>query len=136
MKLLLFYTPEWWYKTASKTLEQVPDIEIEESIRDAVTVFFHCEAEDEARFSGVCEKFVKNVKWLAGKFGTKNIVLHSFNHLSASKSSPEFARQLLNEVIIRLERTGYTVMQTPFGYFNEFRMHVAGDSLAKVFKEF
>jgi len=79
---------------------------------------------------------VKNVKWLAGKFKSRNIVLHSFNHLSSSKSSPDFAKRLLDDVIIRLERTGYTVMQTPFGYFHEFRMHVAGDSLAKVFKEF
>jgi len=36
----------------------------------------------------------------------------------------------------RLQRTGYEVIVTPFGYFNEFKMHVAGDSLAKVFKEF
>jgi len=26
-------------------------------------------------------------------------------------------------------------MCTPFGYFNEFKMHVGGESLAKVFKE-
>ena len=136
MKLLMFYTPEWWYKTASKTIATAPDVEIEESMRDAATIFFHCESGDEERFDGVCEKFVKNVKWLAGKFGARNIVLHSFNHLSSSKASPDFARQLLDEVIIRLERTGFTVMHTPFGYFNEFRMHVAGDSLAKVFKEF
>jgi hypothetical protein len=136
MKLLMFYTREWWYKTASKTLETAPDIEIEESMPDAAVFFFHCEAEDEEKYGSVCEKFVKNVKWLAGKFSTKNVVLHSFNHLSSSKSSPEFAKQLLDEVIIKLERTGYTVMQTPFGYFNEFKMHVAGDSLAKVFKEF
>jgi hypothetical protein len=136
MKLLMFYTKEWWYKTASKTLETAPDIEIEESMADAVVFFFHCEAEDEEKYGSVCEKFVKNVKWLAGKFSTKNVVLHSFNHLSSSKSSPEFAKRLLDDVIIRLERTGHTVMQTPFGYFNEFKMHVAGDSLAKVFKEF
>lgn len=136
MKLLMFYTKEWWYKTASKTLETVPDIEIEESMPDAVVFFFHCETEDEEKYGSVCEKFVKNVKWLAGKFSTKNVVLHSFNHLSSSKASPEFAKRLLDDVIIKLERTGFTVMQTPFGYFNEFKMHVAGDSLAKVFKEF
>ena len=28
---------------------------------------------------------------LAGKFGTKNVVIHSFNHLSSSKASPEFS---------------------------------------------
>ena len=136
MKLLMFYTKEWWFKTASKTLENVPAGDKEEAMTDAVVIFFHCEAEDEAKYAGVVQKFVKNTKWLAGKFSAKNIVLHSFNHLSSSKSSPEFANTLLDEVRIRLENTGFTVMVTPFGYFNEFRMHVAGDSLAKVFKEF
>ncbi len=136
MKLLMFYTKEWWYKTASKTLEDAPDVEKEEGLENAVVIFFHCEAEDEGRYEGVVQKFAKNAKWIAGTFGTKNIVLHSFNHLSSSKSSPEFAQKLLGEVKQRLERTGYSVMATPFGYFNEFRMHVAGDSLAKVFKEF
>lgn len=136
MKLLLFYTTSWWYRTAQKSLEQVPDVQRAETADNAVVVFFHCEADDEGRFDPSVQKFVKNVKWLAGKFGTKNIVLHSFNHLSSSKSSPEFAQKVLGDVRERLERTGYAVMATPFGYFNEFRMHVAGDSLAKVFKEF
>ena len=136
MKLLMFYTKEWWYKTASRTLEDVPVEDKEESMTDAVVIFFHCEAEDEAKYGGVLQKFVKNTKWLAGKFNTKNIVLHSFNHLSLSKASPVFAQTLLGEVSQRLGNTGYNVMVTPFGYFNEFKMHVAGDSLAKVFKEF
>ncbi len=136
MKLLMFYTKEWWYKTASKTLPDAPDVDKEEKADHAVVIFFHCEAEDEDKYEGVVQKFAKNAKWIAGKFGTKNIVLHSFNHLSSSKSSPDFARKLLGEVLERLERTGYAVMTTPFGYFNEFRIHVAGDSLAKVFKEF
>ncbi len=92
--------------------------------------------EDEAKRDSVMQKFVKNIKWIAGKFNTKNVVLHSFNHLSSSKSTPEFAQSLLEEAIERLRRTGYEVMPTPFGYFNEFKIHVAGDSLAKVYKEF
>ncbi len=136
MKLLMFFAKEWWYKTASKTLPDVPEMDREESANNAVVIFFHSEAEDERRLKSVVEKFVKNAKWLAGKFDTKNIVLHSFNHLSLSKSSPEFARQMFDEVRQRLEKTGFKVMTTPFGYFNEFSIYVAGDSLAKVFKEF
>jgi hypothetical protein len=36
----------------------------------------------------------------------------------------------------KLQSAGYTVMCTPFGYFNEFLIYVGGESLAKVFKEF
>ena len=136
MKLVMFYVHEWWYKTASKSLPDMADAEREESLKNAAVIFYHSEAEDAEKKDSVLQKFVKNTKWIAGKFNTKNVVLHSFNHLSISKSSPEFAKSLLDEVVERLERTGYIVMTTPFGYFNEFKMHVAGDSLAKVFKEF
>ena len=135
MRLLMFYTEKWWYRTASKSLELEPDNEGEDALDNAVAIFWHAEAEDEERRKSVVQKFLKNVKWLAGKFGTKHVVLHSFNHLGMSKSSPGFARDVLEEVRSRLEGTGYTVLCTPFGYFNEFSMHVAGDSLAKVYKE-
>ena len=136
MKLLMFYGHEWWYRTAAKSLPEAPDVEKEETTREAVVIFFHSEAEDVEKRDGVLRKFVKNTKWIAGKFGTRNIVLHSFNHLGRSKAPAEFAQSLLDDVMSRLQQSGYSVMVTPFGYFNEFRMHVAGDSLAKVFKEF
>jgi hypothetical protein len=101
-----------------------------------VVIFFHVEAEDIEKKSKVVQKFAKNAKWLCGKFLTRQVVLHSFNHLSGSKADPEFSREVLEEVRERLQRTDFKVMVTPFGYFNEFKMHVAGDSLAKVFKEF
>jgi hypothetical protein len=136
MKLLLFYAHSFSYETASKSLSTVPDVKKKESAADAAVVFFHVEAEDVAKRGKVVQKFVKNVKWLCGKFSTRNVVLHSFNHLSGSKADPGFSRELLDEVAERLARTGFQVMVTPFGYFNEFTIHVAGDSLAKVFKEF
>lgn len=136
MKLLLFYTHSFSYETALKSLVSVPDTSKKEDIVDAVVVFFQVEAEDIEKQNKVIQKFVKNVKWLCGKFSTRQVVLHSFNHLSSSKADPEFSREVLEEVCERLQRTDFKVMITPFGYFNEFKLHVAGDSLAKVFKEF
>lgn len=136
MKLLLFYAHKWWFKTASKSLPQVPDINIEDSLDNTVVVFYHAEKEDEEKGKGLLDKFIKNIKWLAGKFGTRNVVIHPFNHLSSSKASPEFSEQMIKQATERLQNAGYIVMCTPFGYFNEFFMHVGGESLAKVFKEF
>lgn len=136
MKLLLFYAHSFFFKTASKGLPEVPDLEREEKVDRAVVVFFHVEEEDREKRSKVIQKFVKNTKWLCGKFDTKNVVLHSFNHLSLSKAEPDFSKGILDEAVARLARTDYKVMATPFGYFNEFDIHVAGDSLAKVYKEF
>jgi hypothetical protein len=83
----------------------------------------------------VLTKFIKNIKWLAGKFDSKNVVLHSFNHLSGSKAPADFAERMVQDARQRLETSGYSVTVTPFGYLNEWKLHVAGESLAKVFKE-
>ena len=135
MKLILFYAPSFWFKTYRKVLEHVPDSEQEALFEKVVVVFYQVEAEDVDRRSKVLTKFIKNIKWLSGKFESKTIVLHSFNHLSGSKAGPEFAGPLIDEARERLERSGYTVGMTPFGFLNEWKLHVAGDSLAKVFKE-
>jgi hypothetical protein len=135
MKLLLFYAHTWWFKTASKSLPQAPDIDMEDSMENTVVVFFHAEAEDEGKGKSLLDKVVKNIKWLAGKFSTRNVVIHSFNHLSTSKASPEFSEEMIKQVTEKLQHAGYTVMCTPFGYFNEFTIRVGGESLAKVFKD-
>jgi hypothetical protein len=134
MKLLLFQAKQFYWKSFSKTLERVPDQDVTETVPEAVVVFLHAEAEDEAK-PGLETKVVKNIKWLANKRNLKNIVLHSFTHLSGSTASPEFAQTLLNNLEQRLRSTGYQVWQTPFGYFCEWDLSVYGDSLAKVFKE-
>ncbi len=136
MKLLLFYAHKWWFKTASKGLSYVQDVNMEDSMENAVVIFLHAEKSDEEREKSILDKLVKNIKWLAGKFKTKNVVIHSFNHLSSSKASPEFSERIIKQAAERLNHIGYAVQCTPFGYFNEFSIHVGGESLAKVFKEF
>jgi len=134
MKLLLFQAKKFYWKSYSKTLDDMPDQDVEKTVLDAVVVFLHAEAEDETN-PKIETKVVKNIKWLANKRQLKNIVLHSFTHLSSSTASPEFAQDLLNRLDERLLNTGYQVWQTPFGYFCEWDLSVYGDSLAKVFKE-
>ncbi len=135
MKLLMFYSPEFWVKPFEKAVPDAPDQNSEQSFHKAVVIFYHAEAEDAERQGSVIAKWVKNAKWLAGKFGTKSIILHSFNHLSLSKASPEGAAAIRDEVRSRLERGGFEVFETPFGWQNEWKLHVSGESLAKVFKE-
>jgi hypothetical protein len=135
MRLLLFYAPSFWFKTFKKVLPQAADQDVEASCEKAVVVFYQVEAEDVERRGKVLTKFLKNIKWLSGKFNSKTVVLHSFNHLSTSKAPPEFAEAFIQEGRERLKGSGYSVTLTPFGYLNEWKIHVAGDSLAKVFKE-
>jgi hypothetical protein len=131
----MFYAPSFWHRPFAKSLEDAPEAPGEGQAREAVVVFYHVEAEDQGRESKVLSKMLKNIKWLAGKFATKRVVLHSFGHLSTSKAPPELAQELADRAAQRLGEAGYQVSATPFGYLNEWKMHVAGESLAKVFKD-
>ena len=131
----MFYAHEFWFRTTHRVLDSVEKLDHDERVKEAVVAFIHAEAEDEAQSSKVLTKMVKNIKWLAGKFNSKNIVLHSFSHLSGSSASPEFARQILVDAQKRLQTVGFTAQMTPFGYLHEFSLHVSGESLGRVFKE-
>lgn len=136
MKLLMFHVSEFWYKTYSKTLENVETQEKEEKINGGIVIFIHVEKEDEGRESKLKGKTVDNIRWLLKKTNTNSVVLHSFAHLSESKSSPEFAQKLIEGLKISLEEHHIITHVTPYGYFLEFKIHVLGESLAKVFKSF
>ncbi|MEE9402428.1 MAG: threonyl-tRNA synthetase editing domain-containing protein, partial [Desulfobacteria bacterium] len=71
MKLLFFYAPSFWFKTFKKVLPQAADQDMETTCEKAVVVFYQVEAEDVERRGKVLTKFVKNIKWLAGKFSSK-----------------------------------------------------------------
>lgn len=131
----MFYAHEFWFRTTHRVLDSVEELDCDERIQDAVVVFIHAEVEDEEQSSKVLTKMVKNIKWLAGKFNSKNVVLHSFSHLSGSSASPEFARQILVDAQKRLLTVGFMVQMTPFGFLHEFSLHVSGESLGRVFKE-
>ncbi|HFB83508.1 hypothetical protein G4V39_07795 [Thermosulfuriphilus ammonigenes] len=135
MKILLFFAKEFWSSPYARVLPEAEPPEGPICLKEAVVVFYHLEAEDIGRESSLISKMVKNIKWLAGKFGVKAVLLHSFNHLSSSKAPPDLAVKIIPLVKERLERVGFIVKETPFGYLNEWKIHVAGESLAKVFKE-
>jgi hypothetical protein len=103
-------------------------------VMDAAVIFVHVEPRDEIDPAGLETKFVKNVKWIAGKRGLKAVVLHSFTHLDEARASPQFAEAFLQGAAARLRNTGYQVTLTPFGWVCEWELSVFGESLAKVFK--
>jgi len=135
VKLLLLYAHDYWLRPFEKSVPEAPERTGEMSARDAVVALVHAEAADPAEHAKLVTKAIKQVKWLAGKFGTRRVVLHSFAHLAATRCAPAEAEALLEDMRVRLAGTDFDVQVTPFGYFNEFRLHVAGPSLAKVFVE-
>lgn len=134
MKLLMFLAKQFTFRPFEKTLPDAGDGGGEVQLADAAVVFVHAEPQDETDAAGLETKFVKNVKWIAGKRELKNIVLHSFTHLAEASASPQFAETFLQSAATRLRNTGYQVTLTPFGWVCEWELSVFGESLAKVFK--
>ncbi len=134
MKILMFLAKEFTFQPFETTLQDANDSAGGEELTDAVVVFVHSEPQDEADPSGLETRFVKNVKWIAGKRGFRNIVLHSFTHLAETSAPPQFAEAFLQSAAQRLRNTGYQVTLTPFGWVCEWKLSVYGESLAKVFK--
>lgn len=136
MKLLMIYCHSFGFKTSVKTLAEVPDKNEEKKIDNALVGFINMEAEDEENPAKTETKLIKNLKWAAGKNGSKTIVLHSFAHLSESKAEPGKTARLLNSAEERLKNAGYEVYQTPFGYFLDLEINAPGNPLTRIFKSF
>jgi hypothetical protein len=134
MKLLMFDTNDFWYKTFSKTIESAETCDKEESTMNSLVIFINVEKEDEAQKDKVVKKAVNNISWLAKKTDREKVVLHSFGHLSESKSSIEFADDTIKTIKNKLTAKGFETSMTPFGYLFEFKIHVKGESIAKVWK--
>lgn len=142
MKLLTFLSPRFAWRAHTKTLADAEDVPlgeeaISEEVQDAVVVFLHAQAGDEAEeaSSRALRHVVKHVKWLAGKRGYRAVVLHSFTHLGGENADPAFASNFIQHVGQRLTTGGFEVSTTPFGHFCEWDLSVHGESLAKVWKE-
>ena len=137
MKLLCFQAKNFRWKTYSKTLQEVPDQEVEDQVANTIVVFVHAEATDnqEQHRASILRKTLKHIKWLANKRDLKNVVLHSFTHLGGETAEAKFAAPFIQTIADRLGETGYNVRVTPFGYLCEWDLSVYGESLAKVWKE-
>ncbi len=136
MKLLMVYCSKFAYKTTRKGLENAETKDEEKQFENALVGFIQVEAEDEERASAVETKLVKNLKWGFKKNNASSIILHSFNHLSESKATPEFSEKFLNSAHERLLKSGDEAHQTHFGYFLDSEVKAPGESLARIFKSF
>ena len=135
MRLLFWYCDRFAWRPSVKTLDSAPEA-VPMAYEQVVVAFIHVEPPDVAEGSSSETKLVKNAKWLARKWETRSIILHSFTHLGERKADPEAAKGLFDRVQTRLETAGYTAVQTPYGYFNDLSMDAPGHPLARIYKEF
>ena len=136
MKLLVFLTKSFEYEASaagSPLAAEFPEPS-SDRVERAIVAFVQCEPRDEQRNEAVLKQAVKYFRWFSRKRNVARLVLHSFAHLAEERSSPEFARDLLQELGDRLETHGFEVHHTPFGWSLEWSMSVEGHGYAKTFK--
>lgn len=133
MKVLVMYMEEFSYQPAQKNLEDIEDVTDGQAFKDCIVAFVQVEENDEEYDVKSREKkLVNHLKWTARKNNCKNVVLHSFAHLSESKASVEFTKELFDLAEIRLQNAAFTTAQTPFGYFLDLNIKAPGFSLARI----
>ncbi|WP_319227658.1 threonyl-tRNA synthetase editing domain-containing protein [Draconibacterium orientale] len=133
MKVLVMYVEEFSYQPAQKNLEEVDDITEGAQFSDSILAFIQVEESDEEKDVKSREKkLVNHLKWTARKNDCKSVILHSFAHLSESKASVEFTKELFDLAENRLQNADFTTAQTPFGYFLDLNIKAPGFSLARI----
>ncbi len=136
MKILMIFCSEFGYTPRIKTLEGAEELSETKIFKNALVAFIQSEEKDEEGLAGTEKKLVKNLKWAAKKNETKNVVLHSFAHLSESKATPEFTKELFDKTEARMKNADYVCEQTAFGYFMDLNVQAPGYSQARIFKSF
>jgi predicted deacetylase len=133
MKVLVMYVDEFGYTPALKNLESAEEITEGAKFTDSIVAFIQVEASDEEKTVTSREKkLVNHLKWTARKNSCKKVILHSFAHLSDSKASVEFTKELFDQAEKRLQNAEFTTAQTPFGYFLDLEIKAPGYSLARI----
>jgi len=133
VKVLTMFVDEFSYYPQQKNLENVEEIVDGGQFSKAILSFIQVEQSDEENdLKSREKKLVNHLKWVARKNETNSVILHSFAHLSESKASSEFTKELFNEAEKRLQNAGYSVAQTPFGYFLDLNIKAPGFSLARI----
>ena len=135
MRVLFWYCDRFAWDPTIKTLEDAPEA-TSDTFERAVVAFIHVEPQDASDDSTAETKLVKNAKWLARKWETKTVILHSFTHLGEEKAEPEAAKALIEKAGRRLETAGYRAVTTPYGYFNDLSLQAPGHPLARIYKSF
>jgi predicted deacetylase len=133
VKVLCLFVDEFSYFPQQKNLENTEEIIEGKQFSKSILAFIQVEQTDEENdLKSREKKLVNHLKWVARKNETNFIILHSFAHLSDSKASSEFTKELFNEAEKRLMNAGYSVNQTPFGYFLDLNIKAPGFSQARI----
>ncbi|MCL4534948.1 MAG: threonyl-tRNA synthetase editing domain-containing protein [Bacteroidetes bacterium] len=125
-----YFSSKITQKGRSKLIEPYDDPVTE--VNEALVLLTSVEKGDETAPNVVADRAADEIVRLAGNLKSTTVVLHSFAHLFAELSTPEVAMEVMKGVEERLRARGFTVIRTPFGYFNTLDIKAKGHPLSRV----
>jgi threonyl-tRNA synthetase len=116
--------------------EEVDEEEMSGKVGESVlVVFISSEKADEKDPTKVVKKSVEEIIDIAKQVKERNIVLHSFAHLSDDLSSPHIAKRIIDDIKLHLYSKNYDVLKTPFGWRDKFELRVKSHPVSKVLRK-
>ena len=135
MKILLIHSDFIEFEARQKAIKAAEEWnEQKKRMEECLVVFTAVEKRDEADLKKATEMLVKEIKDVAEKVKTKNIVLYPYAHLSSSLSSPRSAQDVLEEAE-KILKKDFTVIHAPFGWYKAFNLKAKGHPLAELSRE-
>jgi len=135
MRFLSFHVNYFWYKVTkkgrSKIIEEINDINKENSMKDALILFISMEKQDEAD-PDLLRKAVIEIEKITRQLKITNITILPFAHLFGQLSSLEYAFESMKKIEDLLKSKNYSVLRLPFGWFNELEMKAKGHPLSRI----
>jgi len=125
-----YFSSKITQKGRSKLIEPYDDPTTQ--VDEALVLLTSVEKGDEAAPDVVADRAAEEIGRLAGNLKVGTVVLHSFAHLFAELSAPDVAVQVMKDVEGRLRARGFTVIRTPFGYFNTLDIKAKGHPYSRV----
>jgi len=135
MRTLLIHSEHFEYQVIEKAIkkpEPVTDAERAATVKDALVSFCTVEKTDEKDPKNVARNAVKSIEEVADWVKTKRIVIYPYAHLSSNLASPDVAIQILREMKAELEKRGYVVTKSPFGWYKSFNISCKGHPLSEL----
>jgi len=134
MRLLIFHG-SLAYKVTEPvqiSVRDEPETEGWQEFTNALIAFCCVEASDEGRLSTIAEKATEELKVVAEHVKVQQVVLYPYAHLFPRKlATPRFAVRMLQVLTETLRKAGFTVHQSPFGWYKAFRLECLGHPLSE-----
>ncbi|MFH1450825.1 MAG: threonyl-tRNA synthetase editing domain-containing protein, partial [archaeon] len=124
---------QWEAKKKTKLAGELKDDQKKGRMEECLFARFATEKEDESHEKEVASKATDDLIKISEQLKTKNVVFYPYVHLlyGAQPSKPETALKIQDLVASGLEKKGFKVKLSPFGWYKEFEMKCKGHPLSE-----